>query len=98
MLLASRLQHTEADATPRSEYSRPLFVRDEWLCLNALVLDQSYYPDSVMTAPSDEALIRDIELAKRVGFCGARLHQKVFEERFSAAGPVVELCGGPVSC
>jgi beta-galactosidase/beta-glucuronidase len=47
-----------------------------------LVLDQGYYPDGVMTAPSDEALVRDIELAKSVGFNGARLHQKVFEERF----------------
>ncbi len=47
-----------------------------------LVLDQGYYPDGVMTAPSDEALIRDIELSMEVGFNGARLHQKVFEERF----------------
>ncbi|RYZ31396.1 MAG: hypothetical protein EOP01_03475, partial [Propionibacteriaceae bacterium] len=47
-----------------------------------LVLDQGYYPDGLMTAPSDEALVRDIELAMAAGFNGARLHQKVFEERF----------------
>ena len=47
-----------------------------------LVLDQGYYPDGIMTAPSDEALRRDIELSKEAGFNGARLHQKVFEERF----------------
>jgi beta-galactosidase/beta-glucuronidase len=47
-----------------------------------LVLDQGYYPDGVMTAPSDAALIRDIELSIAAGFNGARLHQKVFEERF----------------
>ena len=47
-----------------------------------LVLDQGYYPDGIMTAPSDEALRRDIELAVEAGFNGARLHQKVFEERF----------------
>ena len=47
-----------------------------------LVLDQGYYPDGIMTAPSDEALRRDIELSMAVGFNGARLHQKVFEERF----------------
>lgn len=47
-----------------------------------LVLDQGFYPDGVWTAPSDEALRRDIELSKSVGFNGARLHQKVFEERF----------------
>jgi beta-galactosidase/beta-glucuronidase len=47
-----------------------------------LVLDQGYYPDGIMTAPSDQALQRDIELSIEAGFNGARLHQKVFEERF----------------
>ncbi|MGH3378730.1 MAG: glycoside hydrolase family 2 protein [Actinoallomurus sp.] len=47
-----------------------------------LVLDQGYWPDTLMTSPSDEALRRDIELALAAGFNGARLHQKVFEERF----------------
>ncbi|WP_433441286.1 glycoside hydrolase family 2 protein [Nonomuraea sp. CA-141351] len=47
-----------------------------------LVLDQGYYPDGLMTAPSDEALRHDIELAVAAGFNGARLHQKVFEERY----------------
>lgn len=46
------------------------------------VLDQGYYPDSQWTAPSDEALRHDIELSMKAGFNGARLHQKVFEERF----------------
>ena len=54
--------------------NRPLFQR--------LVLDQGFYPDGIYTAPSDEALRRDIEIAKAVGFNGARLHQKVFEPRF----------------
>lgn len=47
-----------------------------------LVLDQGYYADGIMTAPTDEALIKDIELSIAAGFNGARLHQKVFEERF----------------
>jgi beta-galactosidase/beta-glucuronidase len=47
-----------------------------------LVLDQGYWPETLMTAPSDDALVRDIELAMAAGFNGARLHQKVFEERF----------------
>ena len=47
-----------------------------------LVLDQGYYPDGIMTAPTDAALRRDIELSMAAGFNGARLHQKVFEERF----------------
>ena len=47
-----------------------------------LVLDQGYYPDGVLTAPTDAALERDITLSLEAGFNGARLHQKVFEERF----------------
>ena len=52
----------------------PLFQR--------LVLDQGLWPDTLMTAPTDEALVRDIKLAQEAGFNGARLHQKVFEERY----------------
>ncbi|MDP6377638.1 MAG: glycoside hydrolase family 2 TIM barrel-domain containing protein [Pseudomonadales bacterium] len=52
----------------------PIFLR--------LVLDQGFYPDGLWTAPSDEALRTDIEHALALGFNGARLHQKVFEERF----------------
>jgi len=47
-----------------------------------LVLDQGYYPDGILTASSDEELVRDIQRSIDVGFNGARLHQKVFEERF----------------
>lgn len=53
---------------------KPVFQR--------LVLDQGYWVESLMTAPSEEALVRDIELGLEAGFNGARLHQKVFEERF----------------
>jgi len=53
---------------------KPVFQR--------LVLDQGFYPDGILTAPSDDALRRDIELSLQAGFNGARLHQKVFEERF----------------
>ncbi len=47
-----------------------------------LVLDQVFYEDGIWTAPSDAALKADIELGLAAGFNGARLHQKVFEERF----------------
>jgi beta-galactosidase/beta-glucuronidase len=47
-----------------------------------LVLDQGYYPNGLMTAPRDEDLVEDIRLSLEAGFNGARLHQKVFEERF----------------
>ena len=53
---------------------RPLFQR--------LALDQGFYPDGIYTAPSDGALVKDIELSLELGFNGARLHEKVFEERF----------------
>lgn len=54
--------------------NKPIYLR--W------VLDQGYYPEGVWTSPNDEALRHDIELSMAVGFNGARLHQKVFEERF----------------
>jgi len=54
--------------------NKPLFLRT--------VLDQGFYPDGIYTAPSDEALKRDIELSMSFGFDGARLHQRVFERRF----------------
>lgn len=47
-----------------------------------LVLDQGYYRDGILTAPTDADLVRDITLSMDAGFNGARLHQKVFEERF----------------
>ena len=47
-----------------------------------LVLDQGFYPDGIYTAPTDEALQQDIRLSMDAGFNGARLHQKIFEERF----------------
>ena len=53
---------------------KPVFQR--------LILDQGFYPDGIYTAPSDEALKKDIELSMAMGFNGARLHQKVFEQRF----------------
>ena len=53
---------------------KPLFQR--------LILDQGFYPDGIYTAPTDQALIQDIQLAQALGFNGARLHQKVFEERY----------------
>jgi beta-galactosidase/beta-glucuronidase len=46
------------------------------------VLDQGFNADGIWTAPTDEALKRDIELSFEAGFNGARLHEKVFEDRF----------------
>ncbi|MEJ5310477.1 MAG: sugar-binding domain-containing protein [Anaerolineae bacterium] len=58
-----------------------IFLNNEPLYLR-LVLDQGFYPDGIWTAPTDAALKHDIELSLAAGFNGARLHQKVFEERF----------------
>lgn len=46
------------------------------------VLDQGYWPDGLMTAPSDEALIFDIEQARALGFNMLRKHLKVEQERW----------------
>lgn len=47
-----------------------------------LVLDQGYWPDGLLTAPSDEAFKKDIEMSKKMGFNGCRKHQKVEDPRF----------------
>lgn len=67
---------------------RSVSLNGRALCLNGkprfqrLVLDQGFYPDGIYTAPDDASLRADIEHSMRLGFNGARLHQKVFEERF----------------
>ena len=52
---------------------KPLFMRT--------ILDQGFNPDGIYTYPDDEYLKRDIELSMALGFNGARLHMRVFEER-----------------
>lgn len=47
-----------------------------------LILDQGYWPDGLMTPPSDEAIQKDIELAMSFGFNGARKHQKIEDPRY----------------
>ena len=59
------------------------------ICLNnrpyyqRLVLDQGYWPESGLTPPSAESLKKDIELAKAMGFNGARKHQKSEDPYYS---------------
>ena len=64
------------EARPDAFYlnGRPYFLR--------LVLDQGYWPESHLAAPSGEALKRDVELAKALGFNGVRKHQKVEDPRY----------------
>ena len=63
------------DIRPDALYlnGKPLYMRT--------ILDQGFNPEGIYTAPDDEFLKRDIELAMELGFNGARLHQRVFEER-----------------
>lgn len=46
------------------------------------VLDQGYWPDGLMTAPSDNALVFDIEAMKSAGFNTLRKHIKIESERW----------------
>ena len=46
------------------------------------LLDQGYWPDGAFTAPTDKALLYDIELAKRAGFNVIRKHIKVEPQRW----------------
>lgn len=48
----------------------------------ALLLDQGYWPPSLITPPTPTALKEDIELSKAMGFNGCRKHQKVEDPRF----------------
>jgi beta-galactosidase/beta-glucuronidase len=47
-----------------------------------MVLDQGYWPESGLTAPSDAAFKHDVELVKAMGFNGVRKHQKIEAPRF----------------
>ncbi len=47
-----------------------------------LVLDQGYWPDTLLAAPGDDALRHDVELAKAMGFNGVRKHQKIEDPRY----------------
>lgn len=46
------------------------------------LLDQGYWPDGLYTAPSDEALCYDIEIAKKLGFNVLRKHAKREPDRW----------------
>ncbi len=47
-----------------------------------LILDQGYWPDTLLTPPDDEALKADIEWTLKLGYNGARKHQKIEHPRY----------------
>lgn len=67
---------------------RGIELRDGQVLLNGnptylkLVLDQGYWPEGLLTAPTDEALQTDIGWAKMFGFNGVRKHQKIEDPRW----------------
>jgi hypothetical protein len=67
---------------------RSITVQREKIMLNGrpysmrLVLDQGYWPETFMTAPSERALREDVVLAKSMGFNGVRKHQKLEDPRY----------------
>lgn len=82
-------QDGELADTVRSYFGmRKISVENGVILLNnrpyyqKLLLDQGYWRDSLLTAPSDEAFISDIRYCKAMGFNGVRKHQKVEDPRF----------------
>lgn len=67
---------------------RTVETRDGRFLLNGkpvylkMILDQGYWPESILTPPTDEAIVYDIRMTKAMGFNGARKHQKVEDPRF----------------
>lgn len=67
---------------------RKISVEDGKIYLNdrslfqRLILDQGYWIESGLTPPSIEALKKDIEISKAMGFNGARKHQKLEDPYF----------------
>ncbi|WP_299093991.1 glycoside hydrolase family 2 protein [uncultured Metabacillus sp.] len=67
---------------------RKISIKDGKVLLNnqpiyqKLLLDQGYWPDTMLTPPSDAAILEDIEKTLEMGFNGVRKHQKLEDERF----------------
>lgn len=58
-----------------------IYLNDDELYLK-FILDQGYWKESYLTPPSEDALIKDIEIALKYGYNGIRKHQKIEDERF----------------
>ena len=67
---------------------RTVELRDGKVLLNhsrlyqRLVLDQGYWPDTLLTPPSDDAIREDVALTLKLGYNGARKHQKIEDPRY----------------
>ena len=92
-LYGLRVQLLDENSNVRDEVisyagMRSVALRDGKFLLNSeplylkMILDQGYWPQSGMTAPSEEAHVFDVEWTKACGFNAARKHQKVEDRRY----------------
>lgn len=80
--------HGPADSVASYLGLRDVGVADGRFLLNhvpyfpRMALQQGYWPQSQLAAPGPEALRREAELVKQLGFNGVRIHQKAEDPRF----------------
>lgn len=78
----------ESDSVLTSFGMRKIQVCNGYILLNnravylRMVLDQGYWPDTLMTPPDGDALRKDVELTLAMGFNAARKHQKIEDPRY----------------
>lgn len=58
------------------------FLLNERSVFLRMVLAQNYWPESHLAAPDDDALRREVQQIKELGFNGVRIHQKIEDPRF----------------
>lgn len=78
----------ELDAVDTYFGMRKVELKDNRVCVNGepvylrMVLDQGYWPDTLITPPSDEAIRQDLQYTLDFGYNGARKHQKIEDPRY----------------
>jgi hypothetical protein len=93
ILIRAHIRLIDSDGAVLDEFRsytalRSISIQGDRFVLNGrpfplqMVLDQGYFPDTGITAPDDNALRRDVELAKAMGFNGVRKHQKIEDPRY----------------
>jgi beta-galactosidase/beta-glucuronidase len=92
-LIEAKVTLLDGDDRPLDSVSsytalRSIGIQGQALVLNGrpfplrMVLDQGYWPETGLTPPGPEALRRDVELVKAMGFNGVRKHQKIEDARY----------------
>lgn len=83
-----KVNNTVVDEVQSYFGMRKISIKDGQVLLNntpiyqKLLLDQGYWLDTMLTPPSDDAMIEDIDKTLEMGFNGVRKHQKLEDERF----------------